>query len=220
MSTSRREAESGRVSSATAPLEGVGAAAGGDPRARLIAAARHLFAERGFHGTTADQLIDAAGLTRGALYRDFADKRDLFRAVFETVEEALGTKIIAALRPGDSLDEQRRAALRVFLSSARDPEVRRILLLEGPVVLGWEEWREIDGRYSLAFVSGMLEAEMAAGLRPVQPVRPLAHLTVGAMNEAALAVAFSRDPEVAIEEFVAGVDSFWRVRKPGGDGSE
>jgi AcrR family transcriptional regulator len=191
-----------------------------DPRGRLIAAARRLFAERGFHGTTADQLIDAAGLTRGALYRDFADKRDLFRAVFEAVEADLGLRIAGALRPDDSLDDQRRAALRVFLRSACDPEVRRIVLLEGPVVLGWEEWREIDGRYSLAFVTGLLEAEMAAGLRPRQPARPLAHLTVGAMNEAALAVAFSRDPDSAIEDFVAGVESFWRVAKPGGGGSE
>jgi AcrR family transcriptional regulator len=203
-----------RPPESTAPIDPA------DARSRLIAAARRLFAERGFHGTTADQLIDAAGLTRGALYRDFADKRDLFRAVFETVEESLGLKIAAALRPEDSLDDQRRAALRVFLNSSRDAEVRRIVLLEGPVVLGWEEWREIDGRYSLAFVSGLLEAEMAAGRRPRQPVRPLAHLIVGAMNEAGLAVAFSRDPEAAIEEFVAGVDSFWSVSEPRDGGVE
>lgn len=185
-----------------------------DSRARLIAAARRVFAQRGFHGTTADHLIDAAELTRGALYRDFADKRDLFRAVFIAVEEDLGRAIAAAVRPAQTPDEQRQSAMRAFMRGCLDPEVRRIVILEGPVVLGWEEWREIDGRYSLAFVSLLLEAEMAAGLRPRQPVRPLAHLVVGAMNEAGLAVASSRDPEAAIAEFVNAVDSLWGIRHP------
>jgi AcrR family transcriptional regulator len=178
----------------------------------LIAAARRLFAERGFHGTTADQLIDAAGLTRGALYRDFADKRDLFRAVFEAVEQSLGAIVAASVRPGDGPSEQRRSSLRAFLRACLDPEVRRIVILEGPVVLGWEEWREIDARYALGFVSALLESEMEAGLRPRQPVRPLAHLIVGAMNEAGLAVASARDPEAAIVEFIVAVEHLWGAR--------
>lgn len=193
-----------------------GGASPEDSRARLIAAARRVFAERGFHGTTADHLIDAAGLTRGALYRDFADKRDLFRAVFIAVEEDLGQAIAAGVGSAKTTGEMRRAAMRAFLRGCLDPEVRRIVILEGPVVLGWEEFREIDGRYSLAFVSLLLEAEMAAGLRPRQPVRPLAHLVVGAMNEAGLAVASSRDPEAAIEEFANAVDSLWGTVDGGG----
>lgn len=187
-------------------------------RAKLVAVARRLFAERGFHGTTADQLIDAAGLTRGTLYRDFADKRDLFRAVLEAVEQSLGATVAASLRPEDTASEQRRASLAAFLHACLDPEVRRIVILEGPVVLGWEEWREIDSRYSLGFVQGLLESEMQAGLRPRQPVRPLAHLIVGAMNEAGLAVASARDPEAAIVEFMAAVEHLWGARDPADGG--
>jgi AcrR family transcriptional regulator len=190
-----------------------------DARAKLVAAARRLFAERGFHGTTADQLIDAAGLTRGALYRDFADKRDLFRAVFEAVEQTLAVTVAASLRPDDGPNEQRRASLRAFLRACLDPEVRRIVLLEGPVVLGWEEWRAIDAQYGFGFVTGLLESEMQAGLRPRQPIRPLAHLIMGAMNEAGLAVASARDPEAAITEFVTAVETLWGVSEPADGGS-
>jgi AcrR family transcriptional regulator len=185
-----------------------------DARAKLVAAARRLFAERGFHGTTADQLIDAAGLTRGALYRDFADKRDLFRAVFEAVEQTLGMTVAASVRAEDPPSEQRRASLRAFLRACLDPEVRRIVILEGPVVLGWEEWRELDSQYGFGFVTGLLESEMQAGLRPRQPTKPLAHLIMGAMNEAGLAVASSRDPEAAIAEFITAVEQLWGVNDP------
>jgi len=210
----RRPTASGEPSRPSPPADIGRSPEPADVRAKLVAAARRLFAERGFHGTTADQLIDAAGLTRGALYRDFADKRDLFRAVFVAVEQDLAATVAAAIQSDGTLSEQRRATLRAFLRACLDDEVRRIVLLEGPVVLGWKEWREIDSGYSLGFVEGLVEAEMQAGLRPRQPVRPIALLIVGAVTEAGLAVASARDPEAAIAEFMVAVEHLWGVHDP------
>ena len=165
-----------------------------------------LFATKGYAGTAMEDLVAKAGMTRGALYHQYRDKRDLFRAVFEAVEIELGQRIAAEVAVESDPWEQLRAGARAFLACALDPAIRRIVLVDGPSVLGWEEWRRIDSQYSLGMVRAVFEVNIAAGNIAPQPVEPLAHLIVGALNEAALAVAAADDPTAAHDEFAASMD--------------
>ena len=172
---------------------------------RLIKAAKDLFGSKGYAGTAMEDLVARAGMTRGALYHQYRDKRDLFRAVFEAVEIELGQRIAKEVGLETDPWAQLRAGARAFLASAIDPAMRRIVLIDGPSVLGWEEWRRIDSQYSLGMVRAVFEVNIAAGNIAEQPVEPLAHLIVGALNEAALAVAAARDATAACEEFASSI---------------
>ncbi len=173
-------------------------------RAALISAARRLFAEHGYGEVGTEQIALAAGVSRGALYHQFADKADLFAAVLESVEVDVTTRLIEAVdavaaRGGQPLDLL-TAGADAWLDASADPEVRRIALLDGPSVLGWERWREVGMRHGLGLVKSLLVELMDAGGLPVQPVDPLAHALVGALDEAALYVALAENPERAREE--------------------
>ena len=173
---------------------------------RLLAAARDLFSERGFAGTATEDLVARAGVTRGALYHQYADKKDLFRAVFEEVERDLGERIALAAAAEATPWEQIRAGARALLEASLVPAVRRIVLTDGPSVLGWEEWRRIDSKYAYGMVRTALEANVDAGNLPQHPIEPLTHLIIGALNEAGLAVAASRTPAATRDEFLATLD--------------
>lgn len=173
---------------------------------RLIRSAKSLFASKGYTATAMEDLVSKAGMTRGALYHQYRDKRDLFRAVFEAVEIELGQRIAREVAAETDPWEQLRAGARAFLACALDPAIRRIVLVDGPSVLGWEEWRRIDAQYALGMVRTVFEVNIAAGNIPAQPVEPLAHMIVGALNEAALAVAAADDPTVARDAFAATMD--------------
>ena len=177
-------------------------------RAALIAAARPLFADRGFAGVGTEEIVRAAGVTRGALYHQFADKRELFAAVFEELEGELAQRTAAAAAASGTDDPL--VALRVgsdaWLDACTEPEVQRIVLLDGPAVLGSERWREIGMRYGLGLVEAALQAAIEAGRLAPQPVRPLAHVLIGAVDEAALYVATADDPKAARAEVGAVLD--------------
>ena len=182
---------------------------------RLIAAARELFARRGYAGTGTEDLVAAAHVTRGALYHHYADKKDLFRAVFEAVEQDLGTTIATAGAAETDPWEQMRAGTRAFLAACIDSAVRRIVLLDGPSVLGWEEWRRIDSRFAFGMVRAALEANVAAGnLRPLD-LEALTHLYVGSLNEAGLAIAAARDPHATVARFTAVMDEIMNAQRIG-----
>ncbi len=166
-------------------------------RARLVAAARALFAERGYGAVGTEQIVRAAGVTRGALYHQFTDKRDLFRAVFDSLDAEVAQSIAAgALRYEDPL-ESLRAGVDLWLDACADPLVQQIVLIDAPAVLGFEEWRAIGERHGVGLVLAGLERAMEAGAIERQPLRPLAHVVVGAMDEAALYIARARDKEQA-----------------------
>jgi len=166
-------------------------------RATLIAAARPLFAARGYADVGTEEIVRAAGVTRGALYHHFAGKRDLFEAVYEQLEAELAERIATgAFADGaDKPIEALRAGVRMALRASTEPEVQRIALLDGPSVLGWDRWREIAGEYGLGMVEAVLQAAIDAGEIPAQPARPLAHVLMGALDEAAMLVARAEDPE-------------------------
>jgi AcrR family transcriptional regulator len=172
-------------------------------RAALVAAARPLFAERGYAGVGAEEIVQAAGVTRGALYHHFGGKPGLLEAVYRQVEKELTEEIVAgALGASDPLDGMRRA-IRVFMDASVEPDVQRIVLLDAPAVLGWERWREIAADYGLGLIEGALEAAIEAGQIAEQPVKPLAHLLMGALDEAAMLVARADDQKAAKAEVTA-----------------
>ena len=171
-------------------------------RAALVGAARPLFAERGFGGVGTETIVRAAGVTRGALYHQFADKTELFAAVYEAIEQDIARRIgerIAAEVVTDPIDAMTLGA-DAWLDACVEPEVQQIVLLDGPAVLGWERWREIGMRYGMGLVEGVLATAIERGRIPSQPVAPLAHVLVGALDEAALYVARADDPAAASEE--------------------
>src|SRR6188472_3338672 len=114
---------------------------GDSTRSSLTSAARTLFAERGYAGVGTEEIVARAGVTRGALYHHFADKRDLFRAVHEELEEALVADIGARLDGIEDPWELLVTGVRAFLDACTDPALIQISLLDAPAVLGWEEWR-------------------------------------------------------------------------------
>jgi AcrR family transcriptional regulator len=168
-------------------------------RRALLDAARSLFAEKGYHGAAAEEIVGRAGLTRGALYHHFEDKRDLFRVVVDEMEGEIDEEIEAAERAQSGLPEAVMAGYRAFIDAVLDPEMRRTFFLDGPSVLGWE-WREIDARHAVGKIEEGLEALIAQGFVEPQPVGPLARLINGTLLEAAFFVAASEDPELARDE--------------------
>jgi AcrR family transcriptional regulator len=166
-------------------------------RAALIAAARPLFAERGYTGVGTEEIARAAGVTRGALYHHFDGKRELFEAVYERIEIELAERIASgALRANASSPlAAMKAGAEMFLLASTEPETQQIVLLDGPAVLGWDRWREIATEHGLGLIEATLQAAVKAGEIDSQPVRPLAHVLMGALDEAAMLVARAADAE-------------------------
>ena len=177
-------------------------------RARLLEAGQQLFATDGFAGVPMQAIVDAAGVTRGALYHQFGDKAGLFAAVYEEVERGLvdtiSTRIVAAA-PTDHLSAMRLGS-RLFLEECSAPDVQRIVLIDAPAVLGWDRWREVGMKYGLGVIEAMLAAAMADGAIPEQPLRPTAHILLGALDEAALFVSRADDPAQALEQMYSVCD--------------
>jgi AcrR family transcriptional regulator len=168
-------------------------ARGEETRLALIAAARELFADPGYFETSATDIVRRAGVgTRGAFYHHFADKAELFRVVFEEVEQDLIRRGLSTPGSGDQF-ERLVQAFHGFLDGALQPEVQRIMLVDGTAVLGWETRRSIEADNSIAAIEAVLQKAMDEGTIEQQPTRELAHILVGALEEAALLVARAAD---------------------------
>ncbi len=174
-------------------------------RQRLLAAARTMFAERGYASVGTEQIVQAAGVTRGALYHQFRDKADLFAAVAETAQAEVAGRISSGAESDGPVDPMTAlyAGVRRFLEACADPAVERILLLDGPAVLGWQAWRDLADRYGLGLLQHGLQAAMDAGAISPQPVMPMAHVLIGALDECALYVARAADPAAARQQCMA-----------------
>jgi AcrR family transcriptional regulator len=184
-------------------------------RAALIGAARELFAARGYAAVATEEIVRAAGVTRGALYHHFDGKIELFVAVYEDVERRLVEQIAtsAISTEGDPL-EALHAGAQAFLDACEDPAVQRIALVDAPSVLGWERWREIGLRYGFGLVQATVQAAMDAGLIEPQPVGPLAHLLLGAIDEGAMLIARAHDDGTTRAQVGAAVARFLDTLRP------
>jgi AcrR family transcriptional regulator len=171
-------------------------------RDRLVQVAREEFAAHGYAGVGTETIVRAAGVTRGALYHQFADKAALFAAVFEAVEADVMARIdeaVASSGLADVIDLMKLGA-DTWLDACSDPAISRIILVDAPSVLGWERWREIGLRYGMGMVQGLLTHAMSIGRIAEQPVEPLAHVFIGALDEATLYAVRHADREVALAE--------------------
>lgn len=172
-----------------------------ETRAALLTAARALFADKGYAETGTPEIVKAAGVTRGALYYHFADKRDLFRAVFEAEEQTLADRINAASAPhADDAVDALMAGTRAFLDAATDADTNRIVFVDGPSALGWATWREIDDAYAAATLREGLSIGMEAGALRDVPLDELTNLLGAAFNEAALGLGAGRYTRDGLEQ--------------------
>jgi AcrR family transcriptional regulator len=179
-------------------------------RGKLVRVGRDLFARRGFSDVPTEEIVRRAGVTRGALYHHFRDKRDLFAAVVEQVEQEVMQRVAQAALTESDAWEQQRAAIGAYLDVCLERDVQRIVLVDAPSVLGLAAWREMEAKYGLALVQAGLQSVIDAGYIEQQPVEPLAHLFLGALTEGGLLIARAEDREAARQEVGDGLDRILR----------
>jgi AcrR family transcriptional regulator len=172
----------------------------------ILEAAKHLFAARGFATTSIDDIAARAGVKKGAVYHHFDAKEEIFARIFEETSAELAALIPAATRgAGDVLDAIGRGTLK-YLTAIASPPFRRILLLDGPAVLGWEKWRDADMRH----FGGLMRAplDMALGQRATKrEIDAIAQLVAGAVTEAALVCATSENPRQHARDLTAALQT-------------
>ncbi|MGO2110678.1 MAG: TetR/AcrR family transcriptional regulator [Pseudoclavibacter sp.] len=171
---------------------------------RIAEAAVVLFTERGFAEVSLDDAAAAAGVTRGAVYHHYGNKRGVFLAVAVRLQADVAASVLdAAERSGDDARAGLRAGSHAFLDAITAAPASRILLVDAPAVLGWQEWRRIDAEHSAAHLrEGLAEAGAPAELLDALT----AHLS-GAMNEAALWAAQADDPATALAQAHDALDT-------------
>lgn len=170
-----------------------------ETRAALVGAGRRLFGRQGFNEVGAESIVAAAGVTRGALYHQFGNKTGLFAAVLDQAEAEIGRRVadaVTELDPADTVGIL-LAGAAAWLDASSEPDLQRIVLLDGPAVLGWQGWREICLRHTVGLVAALIQDGIDRGSIPPQPVEATTHVLVGAVDEAALYVAQSTDPAAA-----------------------
>lgn len=158
-------------------------------REALLESAQRLFGQRGYANVSIDEIASSAGATKGAFYHHFEDKRDLFQQVVERIERQLGQSIRDSISAHSDTISQLVEGCRLFLAACADPCRAQIALIDAPAVLGWEVRREIDARHGLGILISVLQRGMRAGRIQRQPVKPLAHLILGAALEGGMLIA-------------------------------
>jgi AcrR family transcriptional regulator len=179
-----------------------------DTRAALLVSARRLFAAQGYDGTGTEQIVADARVTRGALYHHFRDKADLFRAVMAEAAGSVAQRLIdeqlASEAPSPLAEIQ--AGISAYLDVCVGGDFQRIVLVDGPRVLGSDAWDELVERYGRGILEEWLDRCVEAGdLQPV-PVRALARLLIAMLTEASLAIARSSAPAQTRSEFGTVLD--------------
>src|SRR5215831_12328199 len=191
---------------------------GRSTRQKLERVGRGLFAARGFAAVSAEELVAAAGVTRGALYHHYDGKEGLFLAVLESVMRDLHERLVRASRAAKDPVQALEIGIAVFLKECTVQETQRILLIDGPAVLGWARWREMDARYGLGLLRQGLSSAMARGMLRRGDPEMESHVLLGALTEAAMVVARSTRPvrarrsaEQALRSLITG----WKTDSAG-----
>ncbi|TWT00241.1 TetR/AcrR family transcriptional regulator [Reyranella sp. CPCC 100927] len=165
----------------------------------IVSAARNLFMARGFDPVSIDEIAAAAGIAKGGVYHHFSSKRAIFEMVFDRVQSELASQLNARLdaNPGPRTPDTIATNILAYLKSASEPGLHRLILIDGPVVLGLKRWREIDDRHFFASIHSGLVAIMGPQADP-REVDAAARLVDGAVMEAALETGAAAKPlEVA-----------------------
>lgn len=172
-------------------------------RAALIGASRRLFEEQGYAGTSTEQIVTEAGVTRGALYHHFRDKDDLFRAVIETVQQEFAREAGRAWDMGGDLWERFTAVGLDFFEHAPQ-EAARLLFIDGLAVLGYRQWRELDDAVHLPPLVRAIEEAIDEGTLPEQNAEVLARMLIALVN--ALGIMLVESDDITLSD----VRPFWR----------
>jgi AcrR family transcriptional regulator len=161
---------------------------------KLLAAARELFVEKGYAETGTEEIVKRAGVTRGALYHQFSDKRDLFQALFLSVLDEVALELFEQTMSEITDDKDDLVVgTKIMLDLFSRPDIKQIVLLDGPVVLGWGTWRDLQAPLHRALLTHALEHLVDEGLLRKQPLEPLADLIAGSVMQAGLAIANAED---------------------------
>lgn len=172
---------------------------------KLIEVAREMFSKKGYADAAMEDIVKQAGVTRGALYHNFGSKEGLFEAVLASVQQEIGERVEAEAAKSEEPWQQLILGCLAFVSSAVEQRNKRILLIDGPSVIGWEKWRRMDEENSMRHLREQLQTMQEQGyLRPVC-IDALAHLLSGAMNEAVLWISETPDQEKSLEEISAAM---------------
>jgi AcrR family transcriptional regulator len=182
-------------------------------RTALIRAGRTLFALHGFAGVGTETLVREAGVSRGALYHQFGDKTGLFADVLGDIEGDVARDLAAAMLAGDASDfvAAMMRAIDAWLDACESPEVQRVVLIDGPSVLGWARWREICQLHILGLIEAVLAKGVEDGKLHPLPARPLAHILLAIADEAALYVHTGRDRIAARAEIIQIIEPLIRA---------
>jgi AcrR family transcriptional regulator len=191
-----------------------------ETRRKLEQVARRLFAVRGFADVSAEEIVAAADVTRGALYHHYGGKEGLFEVVVNTLMQEVHAKLEKGASGASDPVQAIERGIGVFLKVCAEPATQRILLIDAPAVLGWPKWREMDAKYGFGLLKRALAGAIEAGLIRSLDVDVLTHILLGALTETAMVVARSDHPgnaraeaERALIAMLAG----WQVTKRGNE---
>ncbi|MBO2454080.1 TetR/AcrR family transcriptional regulator [Actinomadura barringtoniae] len=168
-----------------------------ETRRTLVETGRERFLEHGYLAVSAEDLVRGTGLSRGALYHHFEGKEGLFQEVFEEQEERAAQRIAAAMTGKDDPWEQALAGVDAFLDVCAERDYRELVLLQGPIALGWHRWRELDQRHLGGLLVAGIQSLIDAGVLQDHPAELLAAALYGGLTEISLRIADAGDPATA-----------------------
>ena len=173
----------------------------------LVEVAEQLFTEHGYANTSLDAIVAGADVTKGALYHHFSGKQALFEAVFEKVESSTAKRIQEAIKGVKDPWDKALTGLRSFLALVQEAPYRRIVIQDGPAVLGYERYREQEERSAFAVVQDIVRTVLTASGQKVgeEMVGTFAQIFFGALASAGESVSSAADPEAAAQRVEAAV---------------
>lgn len=167
-------------------------------RTHLIEVATRLFASHGYEGTSIEAVLAESGASRGSLYHHFAGKDALFLAVLENVGTMVTDQVTAAMRGAADPVAELRAGALAWIRLAGDPVIRQVMLVDAPLVLGWERWRELDEQGNLGFIRTALTYAAEQGRLDPRHVDAYAHIVLAAANEVTMMIVRADDPAAVL----------------------
>jgi len=176
-------------------------------RGAILTAAEALFGRQGFAAATMDQVAQASGVAKGAIYHHFPTKEAVFEAVFEHASAQLARDLAQASGGAPDVLAALSRGVRAYFAACAEGPTGQIILKDGPAVLGWARWRQVDAKHFGGVFPATLKAAMKSGLIADQPVEPLARLILGAVNEAAAACNAAADPAATGRDYATALET-------------
>lgn len=169
-------------------------------RNHMIETARSMFAERGFVDTPQSDIVAAAGVTTGAIYHHFGDKKGLFRAVAESVEQEILDYVVSNLGEVKFNLPTLKKGVELTLERCADPDIQRIVFRDAPTIFGHREWREVEINYAFGLMRNALAAMAEQGVISIRDPDMMAQVILANIIELAHAVAESSKKKAALQE--------------------